>query len=166
MLHRTLPTEPSTIGVSISGYRMTTTGKVQSVLLTLDVRSSQGEAWQSLLMCLPHVQHALRSFFFRRRRCWEGALFAATGMSVISSSFNCRTTSASSSATSFRVITVATAASVTSTAGCRSSLSATAFTEDTLALSVVSSLHQQYSFLSWMTTTRDKVRREKERLRA
>ncbi|KRX25411.1 hypothetical protein T07_12843 [Trichinella nelsoni] len=113
---------------------MTTTGKVLSVLLTLDVRSSRGEAWQSLLMCLPYVQHALRSVFYRRGRCWEAA-----GMFVISSSFNCRTTSASS-ATSFCVITVATAASVTSTDGCRSSWSATAFTEETLNLSVVSSL--------------------------
>ncbi|KRZ82081.1 hypothetical protein T08_5017 [Trichinella sp. T8] len=116
---------------------MTTKGKLQSVFSQY-VRLSRGEAWQSLLKwpVLPHVQHALRSFFSRRRRCWEGALFAAAGMSVISSSFNCRTTSASSSPTLFRVVTVATAASVTSTVGCRSSWSATAFTEETLALSV------------------------------
>ncbi|KRY22543.1 hypothetical protein T12_12722 [Trichinella patagoniensis] len=43
MLHHTPPTEPSTVGVSISGDRMTMTGKVQSVLLTLDVRSSRGK---------------------------------------------------------------------------------------------------------------------------
>ncbi|KRY25770.1 hypothetical protein T03_15525 [Trichinella britovi] len=42
MLYRTPPTDPSTVGVSISGDRMTTTGKVRAVLLTLDVRSSGG----------------------------------------------------------------------------------------------------------------------------
>ncbi|KRX33120.1 hypothetical protein T05_6949 [Trichinella murrelli] len=52
MLYRTPPTEPSAVGVSISGDRMTTTGKVRIVLLTWDVRSSWacGVARQSLLM--------------------------------------------------------------------------------------------------------------------
>ncbi|KRZ60398.1 hypothetical protein T02_7497 [Trichinella nativa] len=137
MLYRTPPTEPSTVGVSISGDRMTTTGKVRAVLLTLDVRWSDGwgEAWQSLLMLtvLPHVQHVLQSFFSHRRRCWGGALFATAGMSVINRCFNCLTISASSSPTSFRVVTVASLASEISTAGCRSSWSASALTEGTLA---------------------------------
>ncbi|KRX27195.1 hypothetical protein T07_7853 [Trichinella nelsoni] len=94
---------------------------------------------------LRHVQHVLWSFFSLWRRCWGGAVFAAAKMSVISSFFNCRTTSASSSQTSFRVLTVVAAASVTSTDGCRSSWSATAFTEETLAFSVVSSLQTRFS---------------------
>ncbi|OUC40639.1 hypothetical protein D917_03931 [Trichinella nativa] len=61
-------------------------------------------------------------------------------MSVISSSFNCRTSSASSFPTSFRVFTGAAVASVTPTAGYSSSLSASVLTEETLALSVVKSL--------------------------
>ncbi|KRY36460.1 hypothetical protein T01_1465 [Trichinella spiralis] len=148
MLHLTSPTEPSTVRVSISGDRVTTALKVRAVLLPLGVRSSgRGEAWQTLLMwpVLPHVQHVLRSFFSRRRRCWGVALFAAAGMSVISSCFNCRATSASSSPPSFRVVTGAAIASVTSTAGSRSSWSASALTEETLALSVLSPLQMRSS---------------------
>ncbi|KRY26188.1 hypothetical protein T01_14021 [Trichinella spiralis] len=94
---------------------------------------------------LPHVQHVLRSFFSCLRRCWGVALFAAAVMSVISSCFNCRATSASSSPTSFRVVTGAAIASVTSTAGCRSSWSASALTEETLSLSTVSPVQMRSS---------------------
>ncbi|KRY31027.1 hypothetical protein T01_10967 [Trichinella spiralis] len=66
-------------------------------------------------------------------------------MSVISSSFNCHTISASSFPTSFRVVTVAAVASVTSTAGCRSSWSASALTKEALTLSGVSSLQTHSS---------------------
>ncbi|KRX12678.1 hypothetical protein T07_3145 [Trichinella nelsoni] len=108
----------------------------------------EGEAWQSLLMwpILPHVHHVLRFFFSRRRRCWGVALSAAAGMSVISNCFNCRATSASSSPTSFRIVKRAAVASVTSSAGCRYSWSASALTEETLALSVVSPLQMHSSF--------------------
>ncbi|KRX25417.1 hypothetical protein T07_3657 [Trichinella nelsoni] len=147
MSHLTPPTEPSTIGVSISGDRMMTTEKVRSVLLTLPACSSREEAWHSLLMwpSPPHVQQRKLPLFFSRRRRWGSDLFAAAGVLLVSSSFNCRTNSANSSPTSFRVVTAAAVASVTSTAGCLSSWSASALTEETLALSVVSSLQTRSS---------------------
>ncbi|KRZ84427.1 hypothetical protein T08_4232 [Trichinella sp. T8] len=147
MSHLTPPTEPSTIGVSISGDRMMKMEKVRSVLLTLPARSSREEAWHSLLMwpSPPHVQQRKLPFFSGRRRRWGSDLFAAAGVLLVSSSFNCRTNSANSSPTSFRVVTAAAVASVTSTAGCLSSWSASALTEETLALSVVSSLQTRSS---------------------
>ncbi|KRX77976.1 hypothetical protein T06_8525 [Trichinella sp. T6] len=152
MSHLTPPTEPSTIGVSISGDRMmkmeTRNWKeVRSVLLTLPARSSREEAWHSLLMwpSPPHVQQRRLPFFSGRRRRWGSDLFAAAGVLLVSSFFNCRTNSANSSPTSFRVVTAAAVASVTSTAGCLSSWSAFALTEETLALSVVSSLQTRSS---------------------
>ncbi|KRZ48922.1 hypothetical protein T02_15745 [Trichinella nativa] len=147
MSHLTPPTEPSTIGVSISGDRMMKMEKVRSVLLTLPARSSREEAWHSLLMwpSPPHVQQRKLPFFSGRRRRWGSDLFAAAGVLLVSSSFNCRTNSANSSPTSFRVVTAAAVASMTSTAGCLSSWSASALTEETLALSVVSSLQTRSS---------------------
>ncbi|KRX37351.1 hypothetical protein T05_6097 [Trichinella murrelli] len=98
-------------------------------------------------MCLvfPHVQHVLRSTFSRRRRCGGGAAFATAGMSIIRSSFNCHTTCTSSFPTSFRVVTVAAVASLTSTAGCRFSWSASALTKEALTLNVVSSFQMHSS---------------------
>ncbi|KRX53464.1 hypothetical protein T09_8868 [Trichinella sp. T9] len=147
MSHLTPPTEPSTIGVSISGDRMMKMEKVRSVLLTLPARSSREEAWHSLLMwpSPPHVQQRKLPFFSGRRRRWGSDLFAAAGELLVSNSFNCRTNSANSSPTSFRVVTAAAVASVTWTAGCLSSWSASALTEETLALSVVSSLQTRSS---------------------
>ncbi|KRX37301.1 hypothetical protein T05_3795 [Trichinella murrelli] len=56
MSHPTPPTAPSTIRVSISGDRMTTTGKVRLVALTSLTRASREEAWHSRLMWLSPAQ--------------------------------------------------------------------------------------------------------------
>ncbi|KRX13122.1 hypothetical protein T07_2217 [Trichinella nelsoni] len=115
MSHLTPPTEPSTIGVSISGARMTTTGKVRLVILTSLARASREEAWHSRLMwpSPPHFQHRLSPLLSGRRRCRGSGLFVAAGVLSVSSSFSCRNTSAKSSPTSLRVVTAAAAASVT-----------------------------------------------------
>ncbi|KRY26038.1 hypothetical protein T01_5971 [Trichinella spiralis] len=115
MLHLTPSTEPSTFGVSISGARMTTTGKVRLVILTSLARASREEAWHSRLMwpSPPHFQHRLPPLLSGRRRCRGSGLFVAAGVLSVSSSFSCRNTSAKSSPTSLRVVTAAAAASVT-----------------------------------------------------
>ncbi|KRX64131.1 hypothetical protein T06_11229 [Trichinella sp. T6] len=115
MSHPTPPTEPSTIGVSISRDRMTTTGKVRLVALTSLARASREEAWHSRLMwpSPPHFQHRLSPLLSGQRRCQGGGLFVAARVLFVSSSFSCRNTSAKSSPTSLRVVTAAAAASVT-----------------------------------------------------
>ncbi|KRY46046.1 hypothetical protein T03_14206 [Trichinella britovi] len=89
MLHTTPPTEPSTIGVSISGDRMTTTGKVRLVALTSLARASREEAWHSRLMwpSPPHFQHRLSPFLSGRLHCRGGGLFVAARVLSVSSSF-------------------------------------------------------------------------------
>ncbi|KRY05580.1 hypothetical protein T12_14752, partial [Trichinella patagoniensis] len=110
MSHPTPPTEPSTIGVSISGDRMTTTGKVRLVVLTSLARASREEAWHSRLMW-PSTPHRLSPLLSGRRRSRGGGLFVVAGVLSVSSSFSCRNTSAKSSPTSLRVVTAAAAAS-------------------------------------------------------
>ncbi|KRZ54884.1 hypothetical protein T02_5580 [Trichinella nativa] len=71
MSHPTPSKEPSTIGVSISGDSMTSTGKVRLVALTSLDRASREEAWHSRLMwpSPPHFQHCLTPLLSGRRRC-------------------------------------------------------------------------------------------------
>ncbi|KRZ83138.1 hypothetical protein T08_6040 [Trichinella sp. T8] len=94
---------------------MTTTGKVQIVILPSLARASREEAWHSRLMwpSTPHFQHRLSPLLSYRRRCLGGGLFVAPGGLPVNSSFSCRNTSAKSSPTSLRVVTAAAAASVT-----------------------------------------------------
>ncbi|KRZ82867.1 hypothetical protein T08_12010 [Trichinella sp. T8] len=141
MLHPTPPTEPSTIGKSISGVRMTTTGKVRFVVHTSLTHASREEAWHSRLMwpSPPHFQHRLSPLLSGPCRCQRGCLFVPACVLSVSSSFICRNTSAKSSSTFLRVVTAAAAASVTLPAvGSKSSK--TVLTEATLASTVVSSL--------------------------
>ncbi|KRX15949.1 hypothetical protein T07_7190 [Trichinella nelsoni] len=114
MSHPIPPTKSSTIGVSILGDRMTTTGELRLVVLTSLARGTREETWHSQLMWPGplHFQHRLSPLLSGRRRCRGGGLFVAAGVLSVSSSISCRNTSAKSSLTSFRVVTAAAAASV------------------------------------------------------